>query len=292
MANDVIGAIKAVRVGTDGYSQEFYARGDGDSDDTKVVDFESDAITMNQSVTISSSSTSLGVNDGAINVSVIADYGSSKSLIKHRPDVGQLVINEDGVDLRLRVESESDANSFNVFGDTGNTAMGTGTDSGYKLDVNGTARIQDDLTVTGALSKGSGSFRIDHPLEELSETHQLVHSFVEAPQADNIYRGKVELVGGVATINIDTTVGMTEGTFVALNRDVQVFTTNESGFTMIKGSVEGNILTIEAQDTTCTDTISWMAIGERQDKHMYDTGWTDDEGHVIIEPEKTITEEV
>ena len=140
-------------------------------------------------------------------------------------------------------------------------------------------------TFSGAVSKGSGSFRIDHPLKP--ETHQLVHSFVEGPQADNIYRGKVELVDGTATVNIDTVAGMTEGTFAALNREIQCFTTNETGWTAIKGSVTGNLLTIVAQDNTCTDTISWLVIGERQDQHMYDTEWTDENGKVIVEPEKS-----
>jgi len=136
----------------------------------------------------------------------------------------------------------------------------------------------------GAVSKGSGSFKIDHPLKP--DTHHLVHSFVEGPQADNIYRGKVDLVDGTATANIDTVSGMTEGTFVALNREIQCFTTNETGWTAIKGSVTGNILTITAQDDACTDSISWLVIGERQDQHMYDTEWTDDNGKVIVEPLK------
>jgi hypothetical protein len=144
------------------------------------------------------------------------------------------------------------------------------------------------VTVYGALSKGSGSFKIDHPLKP--ETHHLVHSFVEAPQADNIYRGKVELVSGSATVNIDTVAGMTDGTFAALNREVQCFTSNESGWTPVKGSVSGNVLTITAQDNTCTDTISWLVIGERQDQHMYDTEWTDDTGKVIVEPLKPVEE--
>ncbi|MEL0014919.1 MAG: hypothetical protein VW715_06870 [Rhodospirillales bacterium] len=141
-----------------------------------------------------------------------------------------------------------------------------------------------NLTVGGSLSKGSGSFRIKHPLPEKNETHDLVHSFVEAPQADNLYRGKATLVAGQATVNIDTMAGMTEGTFVLLNREVQCFTSNETGWTAVRGSVSGNILTIEAQDNTCTDTISWMVVGERQDEHMYDTDWTDENGKVIVEP--------
>jgi hypothetical protein len=143
-----------------------------------------------------------------------------------------------------------------------------------------------NLTVSGALSKGSGSFRIDHPLPAKSSTHDLVHSFIEGPQADLIYRGKVDLVAGSATVNIDTAAGMTDGTFVLLCGDVQCFTSNEDGFTAVKGSVSGNTLTITAEADTCTDTISWMVVGERKDQHMIDTTWTDDNGKVIVEPLK------
>jgi hypothetical protein len=146
-----------------------------------------------------------------------------------------------------------------------------------------------NVVIGGSLSKGSGSFKIRHPLEAKKNTHYLVHSFIEGPQADNIYRGKVDLVSGSATQNIDTVAGMSEGTFDVLNREVQCFTTNESGWTAIKGSVSGNILTITAQEDTCTDTISWMVIGERKDPHMMSkhTDWTDSDGKIIIEPELT-----
>jgi len=144
------------------------------------------------------------------------------------------------------------------------------------------------ISASGALSKTSGSFKINHPLESKKDTHYLVHSFIEGPKADLIYRGKVTLSSGTATINIDTVSGMTEGTFEALNTDVQCFTSNESGWTAIKGSVSGNTLTITAQDNSCKDTISWMVIGERNDPHMKDSGtdWTDSDGKVILEPEK------
>ena len=70
----------------------------------------------------------------------------------------------------------------------------------------------------------------------------IVHSFIEGPQADLIYRGKVDLVGGSATVNIDTAGRMTEGTFDALCTNVQCFTSNETGWTAVKGSVSGNTL--------------------------------------------------
>ena len=158
------------------------------------------------------------------------------------------------------------------------------TSTSYTLDVRGNG------SVTGSFSKGSGSFKIDHPLESKSDTHDLVHSFIEGPQADLIYRGKVNLVDGSATVNIDAVAGMTEGTFVILNREVQCFTTNESDWDAIKGSVSGNILTIECQNTSSSATVSWMVIGERQDAHMYDTEWTDEDGRVIVEPLKESTE--
>lgn len=144
--------------------------------------------------------------------------------------------------------------------------------------------VVGNVTISGSLAKGSGSFKIDHPLKP--DTHYLVHSFVEAPQADNIYRGRVDLVNGVATINLDEAARMTEGTFVKLNGNVQCFTSNETDWCPVRGSVNGNILTIEAQDNTCTDSISWMVIGERIDQHMIDIDWTDAEGRIIVEPEK------
>jgi hypothetical protein len=142
------------------------------------------------------------------------------------------------------------------------------------------------VNIVGSLSKGSGTFKIDHPLESKKDTNYLVHSFVEGPRADLIYRGTVTLVNGTATINIDTSAGMTEGTFVALNRETQFFITNQSGWNNIKGSLHGNILTIEAEDTNSTDTIAWMVVGERQDKHIKETDWTDSNGKPILEPAK------
>ena len=103
---------------------------------------------------------------------------------------------------------------------------------------------------------------------------------------DLIYRGKVDLVGGTATINIDTKAGMTEGTFVSLCRDIQCFTSNETGWTAVKGSVTGNKITIIAQDNSCTDTISWMVVGERQDDNAKSSTCTDNDGNLIVEPDK------
>jgi len=143
-----------------------------------------------------------------------------------------------------------------------------------------------NVFVNGALSKNSGSFKIPHPLPSKNSTHALVHSFIEGPQADNIYRGVVDLVDGTATINIDTVSGMTEGTYVLLNTNTSCFTSNETNWDAVKGSVSGNILTINCQNSSSTATVSWLVIGERHDQHMKDTDWTDSDGKVIVEPLK------
>ena len=77
-------------------------------------------------------------------------------------------------------------------------------------------KLAGDLTITGTFEKGTDNFRIPHPLVGLSTTKDLVHSVIEGPQMDLIYRGKVNLVDGTATVNIDTKAGMTEGTFCLL----------------------------------------------------------------------------
>ena len=102
---------------------------------------------------------------------------------------------------------------------------------------------------------------------------------MEAPKADLIYRGRVNLIDGSATVDLDEAAGMTEGTWVLLCRadTAQCYTTNETGWHHVRGSVSGSTLTIDCEED-CTDMVSWMVIGERKDQHMIDTDWTDEEG--------------
>ena len=168
-----------------------------------------------------------------------------------------------------------------------------GADNKYYISSNATIHTNyaiqcsgEDVTVGGALSKGSGSFKIDHPLSSMKDTHDLVHSFIEGPRADLIYRGSVELVAGYVQVDLDEAADMTEGTWELLCRDPQVFLQNDSGWAAVRGSVEGSVLTIDCADTDSVDTVSWMVVAERQDQHMMETNWTDSNGRVIVEPEK------
>ena len=153
--------------------------------------------------------------------------------------------------------------------------VGDATAASYKLDVN------------GSLNKTSGTFSIDHPLPSMRDTHRLVHSFVEGPRADLIYRGTATLSAGTVDIDMDEAAGMTPGTWVLLCRDEQCYTSNETGWHHVRGTVVGSTLTIDCEEE-CDDVISWMVVACRKDQHMYeaDTLWTDDDGYPILEPLK------
>lgn len=137
------------------------------------------------------------------------------------------------------------------------------------------------LLAYGSYNSASGytkNFRICHPV---LEDKDLLHTSIEAPRADLIYRGKHTL--GDAPVNLDTTQKMTEGTFVKLVKDVQVFVQNNSGWGRVKGRVEGNKLHIECENADSTDVIDWMVIGERNDEGYVNGGETDENGTFMTE---------
>src|SRR5258705_9701178 len=68
-----------------------------------------------------------------------------------------------------------------------------------------------DVQINGNLSKSSGSFKIDHPLDP--ENKYLSHSFVESPDMKNIYDGVTRL-----DANGEANVVLPEY-FEALNQD-------------------------------------------------------------------------
>ena len=105
----------------------------------------------------------------------------------------------------LYATTSGTSNSYGVYGFA---PGGSGNYGGY---FNGGARVVGNLEVTGSVSKGSGSFKIDHPLDP--ENKYLYHSFVESPDMMNVYNGNVELDGsGSAWVDLPAY-------FEALNRD-------------------------------------------------------------------------
>lgn len=277
--------------GSGGTTSYFVA--DGSTGEAKMYYYGAERLSTSSIGVDVTGNISLGDNDelrfGAGNDLILEHNGSNGDI---RNSTNDLLLRNLADDRDVIIQSDNGsggtADYFRADGSSGEAKMfHYGSE---KLNTTSTGvDVTGALDVSGALSKGSGSFKIDHPLKP--ETHHLVHSFVEAPQADNIYRGKIALVDGSATVNLDEAGRMTAGTFVALNGNIQCFTTNEDGWTAVRGSVSGNTLTIQAQDASCADTVSWLVIGERHDQHMIDTGWTDAAGRVITEPERQPEEE-
>ena len=116
----------------------------------------------------------------------------------------------------------------------------------------------------------------------------MVHSFIEGPRCDLVYRGQVALVNGTATVNLDTDcVGeqdcaMTPGTFQSLCANPQFHLENEN-FSRVIGNLQGNVLTIQCEDTTSTDTVYWCVIAERKDPFIKSWERTNPNGYLVTE---------
>ena len=115
-----------------------------------------------------------------------------------------------------------------------------------------------NVSVTGSVSKGSGTFKIDHPLDP--ENKYLYHSFVESPDMMNIYNGNV-----VTDANGDATVTL-PSYFEALNKDFRYQLTVIGTFAqaIIKDEISGNTFSIKTDKPNIK--VSWMVTGVRQDK--------------------------
>jgi trimeric autotransporter adhesin len=137
---------------------------------------------------------------------------------------------------------------------TSNTNVGIGTTTPqYTLDVVG------NVHVSGSLSKGSGSFKIDHPLDPANK--YLYHSFVESPDMMNVYNGNV-----VTDKNGKATVVLPEY-FEALNRDFryQLTVVGQFAQAIVAKKVEQNRFVIRTSKPNVE--VSWQVTGIRQDAY-------------------------
>jgi hypothetical protein len=156
------------------------------------------------------------------------------------------------------VASGTGPNNYGVYGTasgatTANYAIyGSASGSGYAGYFSG------NLHITGTLSKGSGTFMIDHPLDP--ENKYLYHSFVESPDMMNIYNGNVVTdAHGVATVTLPDY-------FDALNKDFryQLTTLGQPSQVYISKEIAGNQFEITSDKPNVK--VSWQVTGVRQDK--------------------------
>jgi len=114
-----------------------------------------------------------------------------------------------------------------------------------------------DVSVTGTLSKGGGSFKIDHPLDPANK--YLSHSFVESPDMMNVYNGNIVLDSkGEATVQLPEW-------FETLNRDFRYQLTSIGGFAPIYIAQKVHDNTFKIAGGKPGMEISWQVTGIRQD---------------------------
>jgi trimeric autotransporter adhesin len=114
-----------------------------------------------------------------------------------------------------------------------------------------------NVEVEGSLSKDSGSFKIDHPLDPGNK--YLYHSFVESPDMMNIYNGNVITdAQGNAVISLPDW-------FEALNRDFryQLTVVGQFAQAIVSSKVANHQFAIKTDKPSVE--VSWQVTGIRQD---------------------------
>jgi hypothetical protein len=132
----------------------------------------------------------------------IGAYGRGAIGVKGRSYTGMAVLGDTDTGIGVKGESYGDGGGVNAiygqaFGANNNAVVGEANNgaSAYAIwgrSTSGYAGVfSGKVLVTGTLSKGGGSFKIDHPLDPANK--YLYHSFVESPDMMNIYNGNVTL---------------------------------------------------------------------------------------------------
>jgi hypothetical protein len=128
--------------------------------------------------------------------------------------------------------------------------------AGSGLDA-GAGAFYGHVDVIGALSKSSGSFKIDHPLDPANK--YLYHSFVESPDMKNIYDGNVTTDGsGTAVVTMPAW-------FEALNTDFryQLTVIGQFAQAIVASEISNGSFAIKTSKPGVK--VSWQVTGIRQD---------------------------
>jgi hypothetical protein len=127
----------------------------------------------------------------------------------------------------------------------------------HGLRTNMTIYSNGNVAIAGTLSKGAGSFKIDHPLDPANK--YLYHSFVESPDMMNVYNGNVVTDRhGVATVTLPDY-------FEALNQDFRYQLTVMGQFAqaIVARKIAHNCFVIRTSKPNVE--VSWQVTGIRHD---------------------------
>jgi hypothetical protein len=214
---------------------------------------------------------SYGINVNLQNAGIGSLYGIS-SYVKHTAGstgyaYGLFGRSETDCTYRYGLYGHADAvnadiasgSSIGVYGIAYDGAIAYGV-YGYasSATTNYAGYFHGNVHVSGTLSKGGGSFRIDHPLDP--ENKYLQHSFIESPDMMNVYNGNIVTDhNGYAEVELPDY-------FEVLNKDFryQLTVIGEFAQAIISNKISGNRFSIRTDKPNIE--VSWQVTGIRQDK--------------------------
>ena len=276
------GAVPALYTQTNGMSNtaSFFSANPGNS---------ADAVMINRNGTGRSLMVSMGSFSNLMNFYDVVNTGKQTARIEGNSGLGLLghaggsfthTFGLDRVGVGVYGQADSIGSQFN-YGIVGNAKGGTLENGGvmgwigsgaagsnvnaaiYGLVVSdgpGTeyaGLFSGDVQVTGTLSKGAGSFKIDHPQDPANK--YLIHSFVESPDMMNVYNGNVVTdVDGNAVVNLP-------GYFESENKDFkyQLTVIGQFAQAIIGEEIKNNQFIIRTDKPNVK--VSWQVTGVRND---------------------------
>jgi len=216
----------------------------------------------------SASGSTIGVLGTASSTTGIGVWGSVSATTGNTRGVFGNTLSQDGIGVHGQAQVGDNGKAFYGYA-TGQYGKGlhvvaTGTHSSVNAILadanNGNAYagyFVGRVHVAGTLSKSSGSFKIDHPLDPAGK--YLYHSFVESPDMMNIYNGNVTTdADGRAVVTLPEY-------FDALNMDFryQLTVIGEFAQAIIAEKINDNRFSIRTDKPNIE--VSWMVTGIRKD---------------------------
>jgi hypothetical protein len=163
--------------------------------------------------------------------------------------------------LQLGQDGMSNCSNYTLTGGTnGHTYLNAVFGSAVHLRVSNVDQLvatNANVDIIGTLSKGAGSFKIDHPLDPGNK--YLYHSFVESPDMKNMYDGNITTNdAGLATVTLPNW-------FETLNRDFryQLTVIGQFAQAIVASEISGNQFSIRTDKPNVK--VSWQVTGTRQD---------------------------
>lgn len=174
------------------------------------------------------------------------------------------------------ISATTSATNSAVLGVNNSTTTSTGANGGYfttnspagsgivaeNLSASGNnyaAYLDGNVHITGTLSKSTGMFKIDHPLDPANK--YLSHSFVESPDMMNVYNGNIR------TDKRGRAVVVLPDYFEALNRDFryQLTVIGQFAQAIVAKEISHNRFTIKTNRPGVE--VSWQVTGIRHDAY-------------------------